>query len=210
VIRSLTRVSILTMAIVVLGACSTPAADTGTPPPPVGGSTLTAPSAPAATTTAASAAATTEPVSSELAGGSPAAPPDVDPCTLLTADEASTAMGKTLSAGVSAQVDQDRECTFKSGLTELKVILAPPAPDAATAQAYWDTERAKAPAEIKIADLTEFDRSAYGTGSAAGQSISALFVIQGTWFFDLYCGLPACSVAASLVAAHHIVDRLPG
>jgi hypothetical protein len=118
-------------------------------------------------------------------------------------------MGKKLGAGVSTLVDQDRECTFRSGLSEVKLILAPPAPDAATAQAYWDAERAQAPAEIAIKDVKLFDRAAYGAGSAGGIPISALFVIKGTSFFDLYCGLPGCTETASAKAAQLIGDRLP-
>ena len=93
--------------------------------------------------------------------------------------------------------------------TRQQVILAPPAPDAATAQAYWDAARADVPAGIKIKDLSDFDRSAYGNGSTAGVSVSALFVIQGTTFFDFYCGFPACSETASVAAAKLIVGRLP-
>jgi len=118
-------------------------------------------------------------------------------------------MGKKLSAGVSTTVDKDRVCTFKSGLTEVKLFLAPPAPDAATAQAYWDAERAQAPADIAIKDFKLFDRAAYGSGSGKGLSISALFVIKGTSFFDLYCGFPMCSETASATAGKLIGDRLP-
>ena len=67
-----------------------------------------------------------------------------------------------------ASSTRDRVCTFKSGLTEVKMILAPPAPDAATAQAYWDQARSEIPADIPIKDLSYFDRSAYGSGSAGG------------------------------------------
>ena len=93
--------------------------------------------------------------------------------------------------------------------TEVKLFLAPPAPDAATAQAYWDAERANAPTEIKINDFTLFDRAAYGAGSANGFSVSALFVIKGTSFFDLFCGFPACTEIASATAGQLIGDRLP-
>jgi len=103
----------------------------------------------------------------------------------------------------------DRVCTFKSGLSEVKVILAPPAPDSATANAYWDAERAQAPADLPITDLTLFDRSAYGNGTTVGAPVSALFVIKGQYFFDLYCGFPACTQAASITAAQLIGGRLP-
>jgi hypothetical protein len=110
---------------------------------------------------------------------------------------------------VSTTLDPDRVCTFKSGLSELKLILAPKAPDADTAKAYWDEERSKVDAQVKVTDLPDFDRSAYGSASAAGQSLSALFVIDGTQFFDLYCGFPACDQTKSLAAAKLVAGRLP-
>ena len=118
-------------------------------------------------------------------------------------------MGKTLGAGVSTLVDQTRVCTWKSGLTEVKLFLAPPAPDTGTATGYWDASRASSRPASRLQDLNLFDRSAYGTGSNAGLSISALFAIKGTQFFDLYCGFPACSVKASVTAAQLLGDRLP-
>ena len=109
-------------------------------------------------------------------------------------------MGMKLGAGVSTALDPDRVCTFKKGLTEVKLILAPPAPDAATADAYWDAERSQVPANLPVKDLKLFDRSAFGAGSAGGLSLSALFAIKGQYFFDLYCGLPGCSEDASVTA----------
>ena len=118
-------------------------------------------------------------------------------------------MGMKLGAGVSTTVDPDRVCTFKKGLTEVKLILAPPAPDTATADAYWDAERSQVPANLPVKDLKLFDRSAFGAGSAGGLSLSALFAIKGQYFFDLYCGLPGCSEDASVTAAQLIGGRLP-
>jgi hypothetical protein len=105
--------------------------------------------------------------------------------------------------------DQDRVCTWKTGTTEVKIILAPPAPDAATAKAYWDAERGQVPAGVSIHDVSGFDRAAYGSGGVSGYSVSALFVIQGTTFFDFYCGLESCTEAKSVAAAKLIVGRLP-
>jgi hypothetical protein len=153
---------------------------------------------------------TVAPNPSEIAvASSQPTPGDIDPCTLLTTDEASTLMGKTLSAGVSTVLDPDRVCTWRSGLSEVKLILAPSAPDAATAQQYWDGARADIAADIPVTDVSGFDRAAYGSGASAGVSVSALFVIQGARFFDLFCGFPACSQDASVTAAHSIVGRLP-
>jgi hypothetical protein len=154
-------------------------------------------------------AGTPEPTS--VGGGGPQPTPgDIDPCTLLTQAEASAIMGKALGPGVSDVLDPDRVCTFKSGLSEVKLILAPPAPDLATATAYWDAQALQVPPGVTVVNLTAFDRSAYFSATVAGNSLSALFVISGKYFFDLYCGFPSCSQGAELGGAAHIVGRLPG
>ena len=201
-------VSILCLALV-LGACTTSASTApSAASSPVAVATLTA-TAIVATPIPSTAASPAGSSASPAGGGGQPPPNSIDPCSLLTTEEASTLMGKKLGAGVSSIVGLDRVCTFKSGLTEVKLFLAPPASDATTAQKYWDAERAKAPPEIKINDFTLFDRAAYGSGSANGESISALFVIKGTSFFDLFCGLPSCTETASATAGQLIGDRLP-
>lgn len=204
-------VSILCLALV-LGACTTnaSASPSAASPSPVAVATLTATAivaTPVPTTAASPAGPTASPGGG--GGGAKATPNSIDPCTLLTTEEASKLMGTKLSAGVSTMAGPDRVCTFKSGLTEVKLFLAPPAPDPATAQAYWDAARAEVPADLPVKDLKLFDRSAFGAGSAGGVSLSALFVIDGTNFFDLYCGFPACSETASVGAAELIAGRLP-
>lgn len=199
---------LVSLAVVTLGACSSPAAAPTTAPTQVAVATLTASAIPAESASP-STAPSTEPVASSGGGGAKPTPGSIDPCSLLTADEASKAIGKTVGAGVSATLDPDRVCTFKAGLSEVKLILAPPAPDVATATTYWDAEWSQVPAGVNVKDLTLFDRSAYSSGSAGGLSISALFVIDGTNFFDFYCGFPACSESASVAAAKMIAGRLP-
>ena len=208
------RFSLLALGLALMaGACSPSTGGTGSTAPSsapsnVAVSSLTATIVPTPSPTA---APTATPAPTE--GGVPgpkATPGSIDPCTLLTVTEASAIIGMKVSAGVSDILDPDRVCTFRSGLSEVKLILAPPAPDAATAQAYWDAERAQAPAGVTVTDLTYFDRSAYVNGESAGVSVSALFVIQGNYFFDLFCGFPACTQAASVGGAQHIVGRLPG
>ena len=191
--------------IFVVAACQTPAAGTGATNQPVAISSLAATAVPEAT----AGPDASNPAASIDLGGTPAPPPDIDPCTLITQAEASSMIGKQLGAGVSTTVGPDRVCTFKSGLTEVKLFLAPKAPDVTTATQYWDAERAQAPADIQINDIGGFTRAAYGSGSASGVSVSALFVIQGTYFFDLYCGFPACGETAEVAQATQIVGRLP-
>ena len=201
--RSLALLSI----VAVLAACATSTGGSAAPSQVALG-TLAATAVPQIT----AAPPTASPLATSAIAGGSAAPTSIDPCSLLTQDEAATAVGAKVGAGVSTQVGQDRVCTWKVGTTEVKLILAPPAPDAATAQAYWDGQRSQVPQDIKIADITNvsgFDRAAFGSGGVSGYSVSALFVIHGTTFFDFYCGLKACTVGASVTAGTLIVGRLP-
>jgi hypothetical protein len=210
--RTKPALALISIAAVALGACTSgasPSAPTAAPAASqIAVATLTASAVPVDSTSP-TASSSNEPAASSGGGGAQPTPGSLDPCSLLTADEASTAMGRKLGAGVSAELHPDRICTFKGGLSEVKVILAPPAPDAATAKAYWDAARTQVPAGIPIKDLSVFDRSAFGAGSAGGMSLSALFVIDGTTFFDFFCELPGCSEDASVAAAQLIAGRLP-
>jgi len=198
-------VLIISAVAVAIAACSSGGGPAGTTAPTqLAVATLVASAVPEAT----QAAATSASSEGTGTGGQPTAG-TLDPCSLLTADEASTAVGVKLGAGVTTQLDPDVVCTWKKGTTEVKLILAPPAPDAATAQGYWDAERPQVPEGISVKDISGFDRAAYGTGGVSGYSVSALFVIQGTTFFDFYCGLKACSEKASVDAANLVVGRLP-
>ena len=197
------RLSIVAAALVV-GACSS-GGGTATPPP-VAKSSLAATIVPAPT---ASLATTPAPSSSGLGTGPQATPTFVDPCTLLRTEEATTLMGRKMSAGVASLAGPDRVCTWKDGLTEVKLFLTPRAPDPATAQAYWDQLRGEIPADVHVDDLSLFDRAAFGTGASAGVSVSALVVLDGVQAFDLYCGFPACGEVASVAAAELIAGRLP-
>jgi hypothetical protein len=202
-------VAILSLAVV-LGACTTTGAGASgsvppiaVAPPPVSG---VVPPASASTTPSTGPSA-----SPGASSGVQPTPGDIDPCSLLTQTEASTLMGKTLLAGVSAIVDPDRVCTFKSGLSEVKVFLTPPATDPATANAFYDQTRASVPAGVVIDDIQipPFARAGYGSGSAQGVPVSGLVVVDGNVGFEVYCGFPACTEIASATAATLIGGRLP-
>jgi hypothetical protein len=197
------RLSIVTLALV-LGGCTGSGAATQAPSPVAAG-TLRATLAPTASPT-------TEPVTSPSASsggvtGGQLTPSPIDPCSLMTAAEASQLDGVTLGAGTSTVVGSLRVCTFAAGTTEVKIFLAA-LTDPAAAQAYYDTEKAQVPAEFQVTDLPGFfDRAAIGRTSAV--SISGIFVLDGSNFFELYCGLPACSDDALKSGATLIGGRLP-
>lgn len=203
--RSLLVVSL--SAALAAAACTTAGAPSGgVTPPPVAVGTLVATSAPEATNTPVATPVDT----SGIGGGSSQPATAIDPCSLLTQAEATTAVDTSVGAGTPTLVGQSRVCTWKTGTTEVKVILAPPAADAATAQAYWDAAAQDIPNGITVNAIGQIgDRAAYGTGGASGFSVSAMFVIKGAQFFDFYCGLKACTEAASVTAANLIVGRLP-
>jgi len=199
--------AILSVAFVI-SACTTSQASVAPTAPPVEASLTATATVPSPSPSTAPASPSASP-SGGIGGGPPASPNAIDPCSLLTQAEASKLMGKPLSAGVSTQLDPDRVCTFKNGLSEVKVFLTPTAPDVATADAYYDAARADVPAGFVVDDINMFDRAGYGASTAGGISVSGLFVVDGLNGFEVYCGFPNCSETASAGAAILIAGRLP-
>lgn len=206
------RLAVLTLATM-LAACSSSSASPST----AAVSSLTA-----STTTASPAAtpAVTPSASpSQVAGGGASATPGpIDPCTLLTSAEASNLIGTKLPAGVSESAAPARVCTFRAGTREVRLFLWPTASDVDTAKAYYDAARAEAlsrlPTEfpgvqVHEADLTLFDRSAYVSGSGSIGSVSAIYVVDGTHAFEIFCALAACSQDALTGGATLVAGRLP-
>jgi hypothetical protein len=114
-----------------------------------------------------------------------------DPCTLLTSAEASDLIGVTLGAGKLQTVGPDMVCTWAKGLTEVKVFTSPPT-DVAAAKDYYESHKAEIPAGAQITELpTFYDGSVIGRASTP--NISGIFVLDGTHFFEVYCGFPSCS-----------------
>ena len=208
--RQKPALAVLSLVAVALAACSgSTAASTAPSTAPASQLAVASLTASAVPIDSSSPAASVGASPSDIAVGPSAKPPSTDPCDLITQDEASGAVGVKLGAGVSSTAGPDRVCTFKSGTTEVKLILAPQAPDAKTAQTYWDAERGTVPAGVTVKDVSGFDRGTFVTGGVSGYTVSALFVIQGTTFFDFYCGLKACTEANSVAEAQLIVGRLP-
>ena len=146
--RSKLALALLSIAAMALDACTSAASPSAPRPDPDRRRDAHRHCGPREPASSPAASLSSEPTASPggAAGGGQATPGSIDPCTLLTADQASKAIGKTLSAGVSTTLDPNRVCTFKNGKSEVKVILAPPAPDSKTATAYWDAARATVPA----------------------------------------------------------------
>jgi hypothetical protein len=166
----------------------------------------------AAPTPASSTGPSTAPVAEPSDG--PAAPLiAIDPCSLMTQADATTLIGKPVGAGVTTVENKIKVCTFADGkLTKVKLFLGQGA-DAATAQSYWDYERARAneAGKIKIDDITisGLDRTAYGAAGSGGITFSGLFALKGPTFFEVFCEVPSCSEVASSAAASKVEGELP-
>lgn len=209
------RLAIL-VVILTLSACTTagggPSSDATQPPVAI------QPAPVIVQPTAAVASPTTTPVPSaspeassadvDEASGKPTAGP-TDPCSTLTQAEASQLIGAALGPGKRQVADPDTICTWAKGTTEVKVFLTPPTTPAA-AKAYYEAHKSEVPEGAHLTELPDFfDGSVIAKGTLPTGTIGGIFVIDGTNFFELYCGMPACSDDALKGGAQLIAGRLP-
>lgn len=199
----------------ILGACTSS-----------GGAATDQPSQPPASTAAQAPAPisvqappSAEPSATPDASASPQASPDAsagsqptvgpqDPCSVLTSAEASHLDGVTLGAGKHTVATPDSICTWAKGSTEVKVFLTPPTtPDAA--KAYYEAHKGEIPTGAHITELPTFmDGAVIGRGTLPTGTISGIYVIDGTHFFEVYCGFPGCTDAALQEGAQLVAGRL--
>ena len=207
------RLSILVVALT-LSACTTaggaPSSDATQPPVAIQPApVIVPPSAVVASPTPTPVpSASPEASSGDVASGKPTAGP-TDPCSTLTQAEASQLIGVALGPGKRQLADPDTICTWAKGKTEVKVFLtAPTTPEAA--KAYYEAHKSEIPAGAVITELpTFFDGSVIAKASLPSGTIGGIFVIDGSNFFELYCGMPACSDDALKGGAQLIAGRLP-
>ena len=222
--RSLVLVAVLSAAG--LAGCS--AASTTTEPP-----AAVIPPSVAIATPAASASAETSPAPSATEAAVASAPDftpvptSIDPCTLLTQDEASKLAGFTLAAGTSTTLENnDRLCSYGAEGSVIQVLVAV-APDAATAKAgepdfKATLEQGVAEAGIaspKLTELPDFDPGVdaamvEGTASAAGTKVAgiALYALKGAVIVaisQIGIGTPVASGDDLMAQAHTTLARLP-
>jgi hypothetical protein len=206
----LARLSLLG-ATVVLGACTTSGGLASSAPTlPLGAVLPSLPvtlQASATTSPTPEASATAEPSQSGVAEAS-ATPGPIDPCTLLTQDEASGYIGAKLGPGKLEQVDPDMVCTWAKGTTKLKIFLSPPT-DPVAARACYDAHKGEIPAPATIIELPNlYDGSLIAKAALPFGTISGIFVLDGIHFFELYCEVPACSDQNLMDGANLIAGRL--
>lgn len=149
---------------------------------------------------------TAEPSASEAEAS--ATPGPIDPCTLLTKDEASGYIGAKLGAGTLETVSPDKVCTWAKGTTKLKIFLAPPT-DPVAAKAYYDAHKGEIPPGAVVTEYPNlYNGSLIAKASLPFGTISGIFVLDGNHFFELYCEVPACSDQNLMDGAAVIHGRL--
>lgn len=189
--------------------------------PACGGTTETATLTPsAATTPSASATASPPPTLASL-----------DPCVLVTQQEASKLAGASYGPGVEDKLDNGaRECVYGGQTLNVFIVQVNVASDAATAQADWATTEAEAQAgltglaasqggnvNLQAGPITLEGADDAATASAAGSIgshtlyVSAIYVLTGAVFFmfsDLRLDKPAPTAAALAAQASTVLTRI--
>jgi len=168
----------------------------------------------------ASASASTPAVSaSELPTG---VPTSLDPCQLVTSQEASQLSGASYGTGVEGTTSGNgKTCVYGGQTLNVFNVIVAQAPDVATAQAGKAAAQAalqqQAGNAIQFTELPNLaDGAAYAVGSftVAGQTYngSAIYVLKGTIFFgfsDVAVNQPTPTLAALQAQAQIILGRLP-
>lgn len=156
---------------------------------------------------------------------------NLDPCQLVTQQEASQLAGASFAAGKEETISNGAKmCTYGAQTLNVFMVEVAVAPDAATAQAQWAQEEAQAQANLQqfvaqaggnvtlnAADITlsGADKAAAATSTAtiSGQtiSISAIYVLKGAVFFmfsDLVLGKTAPTTAQMQAQAAIVLTRV--
>lgn len=212
---------------VTVAACSSSAAPSTEPSQSVLAATPVVTSAPV-TEAPATPTAVATPMSSAADTSAPSAlaatavPTSLDPCKLVTAQEASQLAGATYTTGKEETTQGNgRFCWYGAQTTNVFEVVVAQAPDAATLQAEKTAALAKiqqgATGPAKTTMLTGIgDEAAFLSLSQtiSGQTLngSGIYVVKGLVFFaivDIVLGKPAPSSAAMQAQAQTVITRLP-
>ena len=224
--------ALLILSALVLGACSAsttsaaPSLAIAIPAPSVA---IASPSAEASTPPSGSPSAAPEDSATAEASETlqaTAVPTDIDPCQLVTADEASTLAGTSLAAGTVSTENNTRICGYGAEGIVLKVLVAV-TPDAAAAKAQEPEFKAQLEqgaaeagmASPKLEELTDFEPgvdaaviSGHVTVNGTKVSAIALYALKGAVIIaisDISLGGSAPSSDAIQAQAHTTLSRLP-
>jgi hypothetical protein len=156
---------------------------------------------------------------------------NLDPCQLVTQQEASQLAGATFAAGKKEAISSASSlCTYGAQTLNVFTVIVAVAPDATTAQKDWAQEEAKAQAgvkklvaeaggsaSLKAGDITlpgaDKAATAIETATISGRTlnISAIYVLKGAVFFtfaDLVAGKPAPTASAMAAQAQTVLTRV--
>jgi hypothetical protein len=155
-----------------------------------------------------------------------AVPTSLDPCQLVTAQEASTLAGATFGAGAETTTEGNgRICTYGAQTPNVLNVDVVQAPDVATAKAAESAGLAAAEAaaeqqapgvtfsQTELADFADGALVISASATISGQTlaISAIYVLSGTTFFaisDLVLGQPAPTSDALQAQAQVVLGRI--
>lgn len=161
----------------------------------------------------------------------PSATANLDPCQLVTQQEASQLAGTTYAAGKEEAISSASSmCTYGAQTLNVFTVDVAVAPDATTAQADWAQEEAKAQAGLQqlvaeaggsvtldAGDITlpgaDKAATAIATATISGQTlnITAIYVLKGAVFFtfaDLVAGKQAPTASAMAAQAETVLTRV--
>jgi hypothetical protein len=203
----------------VLAACGASTA-TGTMSAPM--DTLTPTSAALPTSSPSAGSAVAPPSVAAPSNGATGVPTALDPCQLVTSQEASQLAGASYGAGAESTTSGGgKMCVYGGQTLNVFEVIVGQAPDVATAKAGKAEAEAAILAQagngLTFTELPNFaDGAAYVIGSITvqGQTFngSAIYVLKGTIFFgfsDLALGHPTPNLAALEAQAQVILGRLP-
>jgi Protein of unknown function (DUF3558) len=162
---------------------------------------------------------------------SASANPNLDPCQLVTQQEASQLAGTTYAAGKKEAISSASSiCTYGAQTLNVFTVIVAVAANATTAQADWAQEEAKAQAGVKqlvaeaggsvllkAGDITlpgaDKAATAIATANISGRTlnISAIYVLKGAVFFtfaDLVADKPAPTASAMAAQAQTVMTRV--
>ncbi len=160
-----------------------------------------------------------------------ASPVALDPCQLVTAAEASSIAGASFKAGKEETSSGGaKTCAYGAQTRNVFLVVVTQAPDAATAQADWAQEQAKAEAAIQkelppgasvnlnpsdVSNVPGADMAAVASVNTtiSGQPVglTAIYLLKGATFVtfsDLVLGTPP-TAAAMEAQAQITLGRVP-
>ena len=231
ILRTSTLAALLASSAIVASACTS----TGATPAPSDSPSLGAivlPSIGGAVVPPSSANPTDTPAPSDSGGANAsdlpsAVPTDIDPCQVITADEAGQLAGATFTAGQEEETSgHSRICTYGANTTNVFMVLVAIAPDVATAKAAEKAAEqdlkdnaqsfgvpfnvTKLPGFADQTDAVILD----GSASLGGETVSGrgMYLLRGTTFVgfsDLVVGKPAPSADDMKAEATTVLGRVP-